>query len=409
MNNLELLELAMNSLRYRSLRSWLAVLGIVIGVASIVSLISISTGMNQNIQKSLGGLGANIITITAGGARAGSMGFGGGSPPGEFGRAAATDSAKITFTEAAALKAVSGVKNVDARVSGSGRVSYKNRNATSTIIGVEPSAFPESSVSAIFMGRTLGTGDLTGAVVGYSVMSDTFNDSNILNKQIKINGEPFRVVGVLNKSSTTFGGPDRNIFITQKAAKELFNQTGKASSVVVIAANGSNPDTVAAGVSEKLRSLHRVTNATQDFTVTTASSTASTISSVTDMLGLFLGGIASISLIVGGIGVANAMFTSVLEQTRYIGLLKALGARNGTILRLFLFEACMVGMIGGVLGIALSYLASSALASFGLPSAITPELVLLGMGFSIAIGAVAGVIPARNAASVAPVEALKYE
>ncbi|MFA6328552.1 MAG: ABC transporter permease [Candidatus Micrarchaeia archaeon] len=409
MNNLELLELAMNSLRYRSLRSWLAVLGIVIGVASIVSLISISTGMNQNIQKSLSGLGANIITITAGGSRAGSMGFGGGAPPGAPGATTSTTEKKITFNEAATLKLVSGVKAVDARVQGNGKVSFKNKNTTATIIGVEPSAFPESSVTSIAMGRTLGTGDLTSVVIGYSVMFDTFNDSNILNKQIKINGEPFRVVGVLNKSSTTFGGPDRNIFITQKAAKTLFNQTDKVSSVVVIAANESDPDTVAASVAAKLRSLHRVTNTTQDFTVTTASSTQSTISSVTDTLGLFLGGIASISLIVGGIGVANAMFTSVLEQTRYIGLLKALGARSSTILKLFLFEACMVGLIGGVLGIALSYLASAALASFGLPSAITLDLVLLGMGFSVAIGAVAGVIPARNAASVAPVEALKYE
>jgi len=409
MNDFELLELAANSLSHRSLRSWLAILGIVIGVASIVSLISISTGMNQNIQKSLGGLGANIITITAGASRAGSMGFGGGPPPGMPGAATSTSEKKITFIEAAALKAVAGVKAVDARVQGNGRVEYKNKNTSATVIGVEPSAFPESAVSTIYMGRTLGTGDLTSAVIGNSVMTDTFNDSNILNKQIKINGEPFRVVGVLNKSSTTFGGPDRNIFITQKAAKELFNQTDKASSVVVVALNSSSPDIVAAGVAAKLQMLHRVTNSTQDFTVTTASSTQSTISSVTNTLGIFLGGIASISLIVGGIGVANAMFTSVLEQTRYIGLLKALGARNGTILRLFLYEAGMVGLIGGVLGIALSYLASSVLTSFGLPSAITLDLVLLGMGFSVAVGAVAGLIPARNASSVAPVEALRYE
>ncbi len=408
MNDLELLELAMNSLSHRSLRSWLAILGIVIGVASIVSLISISTGMNQNIQKSLGGLGANVITITAGASRAGSMGFGGGGAPQDFGRAT-TSTAKITFNEADALKTVAGVSKVDARVQGSGKITYANKNTSATVIGVDPSAFPASSVSTIYLGRTLGTGDLTSVVIGYSVMTDTFNDSGILNKQIKINGQPFRVIGVLNQSSTTFGGPDRNLFITQKAAKTLFNQTDKVSSVVVIAQNGTDPATVAAALSAKLQALHRVTNSTQDFTVTTAASTASTISSVTDTLGIFLGGIASISLIVGGIGVANAMFTSVLEQTRYIGLLKALGARNGTILKLFLYEACMVGMIGGVLGIALSYLASSALASFGLPSAITLDLVLLGMGFSVIVGAVAGVIPARNASSVAPVEALRYE
>jgi len=409
MNNLELLELAANSLGHRSLRSWLAILGIVIGVGAIVSLISISTGLNQNIQKSLGGLGANIITITSGAQRAATLGFGGSGPAQQFGRDATSTTAKITFTQAAALRTVEGVDAVDARVQGNGRVTYANKNTSVTVIGVDPPAFPKSAVSTLALGRTLGTGDLTSAVIGNAVMTDTFNDSGILNKQIKINGEPFRVVGVLNQSGTTFGGPDRNIFITQKAAQALFNQTDRASSVVVIAKNGTDPNAVAAGVTSKLQQLHRVTNSTQDFTVTTASSTQSTISSVTNTLGLFLGGIASISLIVGGIGVANAMFTSVLEQTRYIGLLKALGARNGTILKLFLFEACMVGLIGGVLGIALSYLASSALASFGLPSAITPDLILLGMGFSVAVGAVAGLIPARNASSVAPVEALRYE
>jgi len=409
MNNLELAELAMNSLRYRSLRSWLAVLGIVIGVAAIVSLISISTGLNQNIQKSLSGLGANIITVTSGAPRADRAIFGGGQAPGGgFGGTGASEK-KITFTEADSLRTVAGVDKVDARLQSNARISYKTRNTTSTVIGVDPSAFPASSVSAIVLGRTLGTGDMSSAVIGNSVMTDTFNDTSILNKQIKINGEPFRVVGVLNKSSTTFGGPDRSIFITQRAAKGLFNQTQNVSSAVIIAVNGTNPDTVAAGVAAKLQMLHRVTNSTQDFTVTTASSTQSTISSVTNTLGIFLGGIASISLIVGGIGVANAMFTSVLEQTRYIGLLKALGARNNTILKLFLFEACMVGLIGGVLGIALSYLASFALESFGLPSAITLDLVLLGMGFSVAVGAIAGLIPARNASSVAPVEALRYE
>ena len=406
---MELAELAMNSLRYRSLRSWLAVLGIVIGVAAIVSLISISTGLNQNIQKSLSGLGANIITITSGASRAGSLGFGGGAPPGGAGGGTTASQKKITFAEADALRTIPGVGQVDARLQGNGRVTYNNRNMSSTVIGVEPSAFPASTASTVVIGRSLGTSDLTAAVIGNSIMTDTFNDSNILNKQIKINGEPFRVVGVLNASGTSFGGPDRDIFISQKAAKLLFNQTENVSSVVVMALNGSNPDTVAASIAAKLQSMHHVTNSTQDFTVATASSTQSTISSVTNTLGIFLGGIASISLIVGGIGVANAMFTSVLEQTRYIGLLKALGARNNTILKLFLFEACAVGLIGGVLGIALSYLASYALASFGLPSAITPDLVILGMGFSVIVGAVAGLIPARNAASVAPVEALRYE
>jgi putative ABC transport system permease protein len=401
MNDLELAELAMNSLRYRSLRSWLAVLGIVIGVASIISLISISVGMNANIQSSLSGLGANIITISAGGQQADRMTFGGGGPPERFG-GGSSSSAKITFSEADSLRRVAGVAQLDARVSGNGRVSYKNKNTSASIIGVEPAAFPASTGANISSGRTLGTSDLLSVVLGYSVAADTFNDSGMVNKQIKINGQPFRVVGVLNKSGSSIGGPDRNIFITQKAAKKLFNQTERVSSIVVLAGEGSNVEAVAS-------SIHRVTEAKQDFTVTTAASTQAALSTVTNTLGLFLGGIASISLIVGGIGVANAMFTSVLEQTRYIGLLKSLGARNRTVLKLFLYEACMVGLTGGVLGVALSFIASAVLGNFGLPSKITPDLVLLGLGFSIGMGAISGVVPARNASSVEPVEALRYE
>ncbi|VVC02176.1 FtsX-like permease family protein [uncultured archaeon] len=295
---------------------------------------------------------------------------------------------------------------LDARVQGNARVSYKNKNSSVSIVGTEPAAFPESSAAIIAQGRKLGSGDVSSAVIGSLVATDTFNDS-MMNKQIKINGVPFRVVGILNQSGASFAGPDRTIFISQRAAKSLFNQTQRVSSIVVVASG--NPDTVAEALAARLRQLHRVTVANQDFQVVTATTIQSTISSVTGTLGLFLGGIASITLIVGGIGVANAMFTSVLEQTRYIGLLKSLGARNGTVLKLFLYEACMVGMVGGVLGIALSFIASAALGSFGLPCAITPDLILLGMGFSVIVGAVSGVVPARNAASVTPVEALRYE
>jgi putative ABC transport system permease protein len=408
MNNREIAGLALNSIRYRSLRSWLAILGIVIGVASIISLISISVGLNSQIQGSLGGLGANVITITAGAPRAERFGFGAGAPPGGGGGGSGSQAAHITFRDADSLRTLQGVSEIDARVQGNARVSYRNKNTSVTVIGTEPAAFPASAAATISIGRGFGTSDTSSVVLGNAVATQTFNDS-MLNKQIKINGQPFRVVGILNASGSSFGGPDRDIFITQRAAKNLFNQTQYASSIVALAAAGSNPDDVAAGLTAELQQLHRVTNTTQDFTVTTASSLQSTISSITGTLGIFLGGIASISLIVGGIGVANAMFTSVLEQTKYIGLLKSLGARNTTVLKLFLFEACLVGMVGGLLGIVLSFAGSAILENFGLPSQITPDLILLGMGFSIVIGAVSGLIPARNAASIAPVEALRYE
>ncbi len=417
MSDVELAELALNSLRYRSLRSWLAVLGIVIGVASVISLISISVGMNAQISTSLGGVGANIITISPGGFRAQGMGFGGGGgmgmPPGETGSSGlgkTSASGVITFEEADALKSVEGVAKIDAQISSRAAVSYKNRNVSLNIIGTDPSVFPSSIGGSIMTGRALSIGDTSSAVIGYSVQAESFGNESMLNKQLKIGGSTFRVVGILNKTGTSISGlSDRNIYITQKRAKSLFSQADKVSTVIAIAKDGFKPDDVASAIAAKLLSLHRLEDSKQDFTVTTATSMQKTISGVTDTLGLFLAGIASISLIVGGIGVANAMFTSVLEQTRYIGLLKALGARSNTVLKLFIYEAAMVGLIGGIIGLGLSFVASVVLSYFGLPSKITLDLVCLGLGFSVVVGIISGFLPARNAASVAPVEALRYE
>jgi len=319
-----------------------------------------------------------------------------------------TKEAVITFSEADSLRSVEGVEELDARVQSRATVSYKDRNSSLTVVGTESSAFPDSTGTNILLGRALEPSDKSSAVVGFNVANATF-DMDILNRQIKINGVPFRVVGILNQSGATFSSPDSYVFIPQTTAQSLFDQKESVSSIVVVASQGSNPDTVAEALAEKLRYLHDVTADNQDFQITTATTMQSAISSVSSTIGIFLGGIASISLLVGGIGVANAMFTSVLEQTKYIGILKSLGAKRREVLKLFVFESGLVGLVGGFLGIVLSFFGSSLLAGFGLPSKITPELVLLGLGFSIIIGVVSGVVPARNAASVAPVEALRYE
>ena len=401
MKDLEILELAVNSIRYRSLRSWLAILGVVIGVASIISLISISTGLQTQISNQLGGLGANVITITSGGGQAQRGGFG---PP-EIGGQVAKP---LTFKDADALRHLAGVSLLDARLSGRATISYHNKNSSLSIVGTEPNAFMQSSNVQIAEGRTLRTGDANVAVIGASVANRTFG-TDMLNKPITIDGMPFRVVGVLNASGATFGGSDNTVFIPQKTAMNLFNQTVNASSIVVVSSNSTTPNATATVITNELLLLHRVTNTTQDFTVTTAASTQATISSAISSLGLFLGIIASISLVVGGIGVANAMFTSVLEQTKYIGILKSLGATNGEVLRLFIFESGLVGLVGGLLGALLSFGASMLISLFGLPSEVTPALLFMGLGFSVLIGVVSGVLPARNAASVPPVEALRYE
>lgn len=406
MNNMEILGLAVNSIRYRNLRSWLAILGVVIGVASIISLISISTGLQDQIKNQISTLGAQVITISPGGGQALRGGFSSG--PGGFGGEQRT-SKPITFKEAESLRGVAGVSVVDARISKSATVSYRNKNSSVSVVGTDPAAFLTSSNVHIAQGRTLRSSDKAAVVLGASVVNRTFQGEDLLNKQIKIDGQPFRVVGILNSTGMTFGGADSNIFIPIETAKDLFDNHDNASSVVVVAKDSWDPNSVATSLQNLLMRLHKVAADKLDFRVTTASSIQSSVSSITDTLAIFLGAIASISLLVGGIGVANAMFTSVLEQTKYIGILKSLGATRWEVTRLFIFEAGLVGLVGGVLGIALSYVASGAMGMVGIPTRITPELLAMGMFFSVVVGVASGFFPARNAASVAPVEALRYE
>jgi putative ABC transport system permease protein len=408
--------LAFKALQHRNLRSWLAILGIIIGVAAVVMFISISIGLSQQINNRLNTLGGNIIIITPGNSRATNFGGGGeavfvgggGGFPGGF-PGQKNSNAPLTFSEANSLQSLDGVDYVDARLSERGQIIFENKNASASIVGSNPQAFLATVGVNMLKGNPISSGNPYGAVIGYSVANTTFNDSNMINRQININNVTFKVIGILNQSGTSFGGADSEIFIPLNTAKNLFNQTENASEIVIAANPNYDTTTVSTEVQNQLLLLQNAKNGQQNFQVETAASVQSTISSITNALSLFLGGIASISLIVGGIGVANTMFMSVLEQTKYIGILKALGMRSNDVLLLFLFEAGIIGLIGGVIGIGLSLIISFLLTSIGIPSVITIELVALGLGFSFFIGLISGFIPARSAASLQPITALNYE
>ncbi|NYZ77242.1 ABC transporter permease [Candidatus Micrarchaeota archaeon] len=410
----DIFDIALTNIRHRSLRSWLTILGIIIGVASIITLISISVGMQQDISERTSSLGANVITVSPGGQQAmrsgsGMFGGGGGSPP-SF-DSGSEDSDVITFREADILRTLPGVYRLDARLQERAEVSYKNENTSLTVIGTEPDAFEETIGIELADGRYLNVNDKYSAVLGYRVATGVFTaetDEDLLNKQIYINDVPFRVVGYLAESGG-MGGSDNSIYIPQETARDLFDEQEDVSEILVVAREGHDVDDVAETLTEQLLDLHGLEEDEADFQVSTATTIESTVSSITDTLGLFLGGIASISLIVGGIGVINTMFMSVLEQTKTIGIFKSLGAKNRHVIYIFICEAAIIGFIGGFLGVALSFIASFVLQAFGLPTAITIELVALGLFFSVLVGVFAGILPARNAASISPVEALRYE
>ena len=409
-----LTKLAVNSLMKRKLRSWLTMLGVVIGVAAIVSLVSVATGMNQSISSRLNTFGANILQISPGGTQAsrtgpgmmGGIGDGGEQrnfDPSVFGRQSAT----LTSTDERLVQQVSGVAYASGTINGNARVSYKTKNASVTILGVDPLSYWETTTSNLSSGRLLSSSDTSSVIIGSRVYNQTFQ-ADLLNEYIKIDGKSFHVVGELQSSTSSFSSADNTIIMPISAAKSILNKT-TLSSIMVAVADDADISAVSDDITTALLSSHHVTSDKQDFTVTSQETMQSTISAITGTMTIFLGGIGAISLLVGAIGVANTMFMSVLERTKEIGILKAIGMTSGDITMLFLIESALIGLIGGVLGVMLSFGASFAMTMAGISSVITLELAALAVVFSAFVGVASGVAPARNAAKLEPIEALSYE
>jgi len=416
----DIMLMSINSLTHRRLRSWLTALGIVIGVASVVALVSIGQGLQQSVQSQLGGLGANIISITLGFQRAG----GGFSFGGE--RTRTSSSLNLTDNDIRTIRATPGIQYVDGIVSGRADVTFSGETASLSIQGVDTSVWKFMVTTKLESGRYLSSGDVYAAVVGYNVAHGLYKHDLQLNSIITIGGHSFRVVGILQSGGSSFGGGGESVIYIPKDNARQVTDTSLASnqysSVSAQIIQSADVQTVVNQLTKNLMLIRHVTNSTQDFTVTSSLSMQQSISSITSTLTYFLGGISGISLLVGGIGIANTMFMSVIERTRQIGVLKSLGATSSEVMKLFLTESALLGLIGGIIGvivgIALSELISllgvgmgffAARGGGGLQTVVSPEVVLLVIGFSLFIGAISGLMPARRAASLQPVEALRYE
>jgi len=400
----DILRYVASGLQKRQLRSWLTILGIVIGITAIVTLIGIAQGLDSAIKKEMEAFGSDMIIIMP---KTGSGGL----------SSIASMSGALSMNDLEEMKRTPGIipATVTGGLVGMFDLNYKNETVTTMVSGVDSDTFYKASENTVKIetGRNIRPGDSKVLVMGPNVADDAFQEKITVNKVITISGEKFRVVGVMKKAGGLLGGgTDSDIYMPLDDARRILGNTvGKKELTMVWgrASKGADMKDVVARLDARLAAKHKVKGDEKDYMIMTSDTIMEQISVITGLLALFLGGLSAISLVVGGVGVANTMFMSVMERTREIGLLKAIGAKKSAIMEVFIIESCLIGAIGGAIGVTLGLLLSFALNYFGAPSQITPELALFGMAFSIGIGAISGYFPAKRAAELVAVEALRYE
>jgi putative ABC transport system permease protein len=434
----DILKLSLNSLTHRGLRSWLTILGIIVGVAAVIAMLSISAGMSQSMKSQMSSFGADVLTVSVGRTRAfgPESGFAGRFQPGEGGgpqgiqgqtsqATTTTDTATLTDTDILAISTAEGVESVTGVISDRATIQYLAQTVTVTVEGVEPSAWNSMTISKLASGRFLESGETTSILVGNGVANGMFDDNLTVDTQIRIGSKTFTIVGILAESGTgSFGGDDRTIFMSLQAAREIVTDidNNEYSSIQIKVIDTNAIDQTITNVQQVLYTSRMVTADTADFTVTSPTSMLETIQSTMATLTFFLTGIAAISLLVGAIGIANTMFMSVMERTRLIGILKSIGTRNSEIMKLFLAESGIIGFMGGLLGIFLGFIVVGIISSVGFNimgmsrmgvntsvAIVTPELIVFALLFSTIIGIVSGLIPARSASNLQIVEAMRSE
>jgi putative ABC transport system permease protein len=403
MSVFELVRLALSRLGTSRLRAALTMLGVIIGVASVVALVSVGQGTTANITSRLSSLGTNLLTINPGAQRTGNT----------FG--AAGSSQTLTLDDANAIRALPAIAAVAPELSTQALVASGTTNTTTTIVGTTPDYLTVRAFSVwqgAFLNDISVDNRLRVAVLGATTASNLGLTAADVGSDVTIAGLPFRVIGILQaKGGAGFQNPDDQVIVPISTVQKYFSGGDAVRTIGVSVATAGQMDTANAEITGLLRERHALAaDASDDFTIFDQAQLLETASSISATLTILLGGIASISLIVGGIGIMNIMLVSVRERTREIGIRKAIGARGRDILSQFLIEAMTLSLLGGVIGVVVGLGISALIARVaGWPFALDATTLIVATTFSAAVGIVFGVWPARQAAVLDPITALRYE
>lgn len=400
---------AFDSLNSNRLRSLLTILGIVIGVGAVIAMLAVGAGAQSTITGSISGIGSNLLFVYKGNTTAD-----------------VHNPRDITIDDANALLDQYQAPSVEAvapMVTGSVELTAGSEKSTTTLDGVTED-YQTVRNQTLTEGSFISEDNLlqraSVAVIGSDVATKLFDRTEgLVGESIRVNGQPFKVIGVLaSKGGGSFGSEDNVVLVPLTTAQVRLLHSSSSSSVDVLMVQATSPDSIKQAsdeVSNILRTRHRTKAGEDDFTIFSQEDIAATAQTITGVLTIFLGGIAGISLLVGGIGIMNIMLVSVTERTREIGLRKALGATKRDILTQFLTESSMLSLFGGIVGIGLGWLIGFVVgriaAASGTPftPVVSWNAILLATVFSTAVGLFFGLYPANRASNLEPVEALRYQ
>ncbi|MBU5637105.1 ABC transporter permease [Geomonas sp. Red69] len=402
------LLIALRALRVNKMRALLTMLGIIIGIAAVIAMVAIGSGASKMISDQISSIGSNLLLVLPGSVTSGGMRSGSGGTQ------------TLTYDDARAIKAeCPSVAAVAPNVRGSGQVVYGNQNWSTVVYGVTPEMVDVRDWT-IIAGRNITQSDVDGAtkncLIGQTVADNLFGGTDPVGKIIRIKKIPFTVVGLLGRKGQSPQGQDQDdvIYVPLRTAqrKLLGSQfPNVVGSIMVQAKDAEVLDKAEEEVTELLNQRHRIgPNREVDYTIRNLSELLAVTEQSSKVMSILLGAVASISLVVGGIGIMNIMLVSVTERTREIGIRIAIGAKKRDILLQFLTEAVLLTTCGGVIGMLLGVAGAKLVASFiGWPTLISVNTIVIAFAFSAGVGVFFGFYPARKAASLNPIDALRYE